>query len=87
MIGVCVCVCCSPPASASLPAGPPPQVLSDDAEQQAALLLACSGDRVPPPLRPVGVFDLLEALQVRLQISTHSPKDQNFTYELNSNIR
>ncbi len=65
-----LCVCCSPPASASLPAGPPPQVLPDDAEQQAALLLACSADRLPPPLRPVGVYDLLEALQVHTRTST-----------------
>ncbi|XP_056122562.1 transcriptional adapter 1-like, partial [Rhinichthys klamathensis goyatoka] len=55
-----------PPPSASLPAGPPPQVSPDDAEQQAALLLACSGDRVPPPLPPISGYDLLEALQVRL---------------------
>lgn len=55
----------SPPPSASLPAGPPSQVSPDDAEQQAALLLACSGTSVPAPLPPIGMYDLLEALQVR----------------------
>ncbi|XP_076828733.1 transcriptional adapter 1 [Brachyhypopomus gauderio] len=57
-----------PPPSASLPAGPPPQVSPDDAEQQAALLLACSGDTVPAPLPPIGMYDLLEALQVHRQV-------------------
>ncbi|XP_035375545.1 transcriptional adapter 1 [Electrophorus electricus] len=57
-----------PPPSASLPAGPPPQVSPDDAEQQAALLLACSGGSVPAPLPPIGMYDLLEALQVHRQV-------------------
>lgn len=55
----------SPPPSASLPAGPPPQVSPDDAEQQAVHLLACSADRLPAPLSPISLFDLLEALKVR----------------------
>ncbi|KAL4656023.1 transcriptional adapter 1 isoform X1 [Arapaima gigas] len=50
--------------SASVPAGPPPQVSPDEVEQQAALLLACSGDRLPAPLPPISMADLLEALQV-----------------------
>lgn len=54
----------SPPPSASLPAGPPPQMFPDDAEQQAVHLLACSADKLPAPLPPISMFDLLEALQV-----------------------
>ncbi|MBN3314978.1 TADA1 protein, partial [Atractosteus spatula] len=57
-----------PPPSASLPAGPPPQVSPDEAEQQAALLLACSGDCLPPPLPPINMSDLLEALQVHREV-------------------
>ncbi|XP_017575624.1 transcriptional adapter 1 [Pygocentrus nattereri] len=57
-----------PPPSASLPAGPPTHVSPDDAEQQAALLLACSGDTVPAPLPPIGMYDLLEALQVHRRV-------------------
>ncbi|KAI7810208.1 transcriptional adapter 1 [Triplophysa rosa] len=57
-----------PPASASLPVGPPPQVSPDEAEQQAALLLACSSDVIPPPLPPISIFDILEALQVHRRI-------------------
>lgn len=55
----------SPPPSASLPAGPPPQISPDEAEQQAVHLLACSADKLPAPLPPISMFDLLEALQVR----------------------
>lgn len=54
----------SPPPSASLPAGPPPQISPDEAEQQAVHLLACSADKLPAPLPPISMFDLLEALQV-----------------------
>lgn len=54
----------SPPPSASLAAGPPPQISPDEAEQQAVHLLACSADKLPAPLPPISMFDLLEALQV-----------------------
>lgn len=54
----------SPPPSASQPAGPPPQISPDEAEQQAVHLLACSADKLPAPLPPINMFDLMEALQV-----------------------
>ncbi|XP_018608832.1 transcriptional adapter 1 isoform X1 [Scleropages formosus] len=54
--------------SASLPVGPPPQISPDEVEQQAALLLACSGDRLPAPLPPISMADLLEALQVHRNV-------------------
>uniref|UniRef100_A0A3P8WK86 Transcriptional adapter 1 n=1 Tax=Cynoglossus semilaevis TaxID=244447 RepID=A0A3P8WK86_CYNSE len=67
-----------PPPSASLPAGPPPQVSPDDAEQQAVHLLACSADRLPAPLSPISLFDLLEALKVH-----HSVMPSHTMYALN----
>ncbi|XP_056326129.1 transcriptional adapter 1 [Danio aesculapii] len=57
-----------PPASASLPAAAPARVCPDEAEQNAALLLACSADAAAPPLQPVSVYDLLEALQVQRRV-------------------
>lgn len=57
-----------PPPSASLPAGPPTQVSPDEAEQQAVHLLACSSDSLPAPLPPISMFDLLEALQVKIHM-------------------
>ncbi|XP_028988376.1 transcriptional adapter 1 isoform X2 [Betta splendens] len=67
-----------PPPSASLPAGPPPQISPDDAEQQAVHLLACSADSLPAPLPPIGMFDLLEALQVH-----HGVMPSHTMYALN----
>uniref|UniRef100_H3CQZ8 Transcriptional adapter 1 n=1 Tax=Tetraodon nigroviridis TaxID=99883 RepID=H3CQZ8_TETNG len=67
-----------PPASASLPAGPLPQISPDEAEQQAVHLLACSADRLPAPLPPISMFDLLEALQVH-----HGVMPSHTMYALN----
>lgn len=61
----------SPPPSASLPAGPPPQIFPDEAEQQAVHLLACSADKLPAPLPPISMVDLLEALQVCTNCCVH----------------
>lgn len=63
---------CSPPANASLPAGPPPQIPPDEAEQKAVHLLACSSSSPSAPLPPISMFDLLQALQVRRRLTEGS---------------